>query len=223
MSRYLIGKTVEVYINDMVMKTKKPENHLADLKTVFDILRTFRLRLNTSKCTFGVGSRKFLGYLVTRKDIEASPDQIKAILELESPTLAKQVQMLTRKAAALNKFISRILAFGLAAETDPVELVIGLLTSLDLIGQSLTMWPVLPQRKHTSDARKEAPMCFFPQSGQFGVDSLLWPIYCLFENDRPFSKLGPVLFPLHSVVGVVVCFLAAIVASTINALSSTST
>jgi len=107
MFRHLINKTVEVYIDDMVVKTKEPENHLADLKTVFDILRTYRLRLNASKCAFGARFGKFLGYLVTRRGIEASPDQIKVILDLKSPTLAKQVQMLTGKAAALNGFISK--------------------------------------------------------------------------------------------------------------------
>lgn len=80
MFRHLIGKTVEVYIDDMVMKTKELEGHLKDLKAVFDILRKYRLRLNASKCPFGVRSGKFLGYLVTRRGIEASPDQIKAIL-----------------------------------------------------------------------------------------------------------------------------------------------
>ncbi|GMP91390.1 hypothetical protein CsSME_00042113 [Camellia sinensis var. sinensis] len=107
MFEHLIGRTVEVYIDDMVVKTKEPEGHLADLKAVFEILKTYRLRLNASKCAFGVGSGKFLGYLVTRRGIEASPDQIKAILELKSPMSAKQVQMLTRRAAALNRFISR--------------------------------------------------------------------------------------------------------------------
>ncbi|GMP50878.1 hypothetical protein CsSME_00017309 [Camellia sinensis var. sinensis] len=107
MFKHLIGKTVEVYIDDMVVKTKESKGHLADLKEVFDILKTYRLQLNASKCAFGVGSGKFLGYLVTRKGIEASSDQIKAILELQSPTSAKQVQMLTGRAAALNRFISR--------------------------------------------------------------------------------------------------------------------
>ncbi|GMP26890.1 hypothetical protein CsSME_00003142 [Camellia sinensis var. sinensis] len=96
MFKHLIGKTVEVYIDDMVVKTKKSEGHLADLKEVFDILKRYRLRLNASKCAFGVGS-----------GIEASLDQIKAILELQSPTSAKQVQVLTGRAAALNRFISR--------------------------------------------------------------------------------------------------------------------
>ena len=98
MFRHLIGRTVEVYIDDMVVK---PKDHLEDLRAVFDILKIYRLRLNASKCAFGVGSGKFLGYLVTRRGIEASPDQIKAILELKSPTSAKQVQMLARRGAAL--------------------------------------------------------------------------------------------------------------------------
>ena len=60
MFRHLIGRIVEVYIDDVVVKTKEPEGHLADLKVVFDILKTYRLRLNASKCAFGVGSGKFL-------------------------------------------------------------------------------------------------------------------------------------------------------------------
>ncbi|GMP66301.1 hypothetical protein CsSME_00026713 [Camellia sinensis var. sinensis] len=107
MFRDLIGKTVEVYIDDMVMKTKEPEDHLADLKAVFDILKTYRLRLNASKCAFGVRFGKFLGYLVTRRGIKESPDQIKAIIDLKSPTLTKQVQMLTGRATTLNRFISK--------------------------------------------------------------------------------------------------------------------
>ncbi|GMP82680.1 hypothetical protein CsSME_00036883 [Camellia sinensis var. sinensis] len=91
----------------MVVKTKEPKDHLEDLRAVFEILKTYRLRLNASKCVFGVRSGKFLGYLVTRRGIEASPYQIKAILELKSLALAKQVQMLTGRAATLNKFISR--------------------------------------------------------------------------------------------------------------------
>ena len=81
MFRHLISGTVEVYINDMVVKNKELVSHLADLKAVFDILKTYRLRLNASKCAFGVGFGKFLGYLVTRRGIEASLDQNKAILK----------------------------------------------------------------------------------------------------------------------------------------------
>ena len=54
---------MEVYINDMVVKSKKPKEHILNLVEVFKILRHHKLRLNAAKCAFGVGSRKFLGYI----------------------------------------------------------------------------------------------------------------------------------------------------------------
>ncbi|XXG76111.1 hypothetical protein AAC387_Pa08g0534 [Persea americana] len=104
---YKLGKTVEVYIDDMVVKFRRSQDHLADLSQIFDILRQFQLKLNPSKCTFCVGSEKLLRSLVTRRGIEANPDQIRAIQELQSPTSTKQVQRLTGMAVALNHFISR--------------------------------------------------------------------------------------------------------------------
>ena len=66
----------------MVVKSKLVFDHVNDLDDVFEILRKYRLRLNTSKCSFGVGSGKFLGYMVTHKGIEARPDQMRAIHSL---------------------------------------------------------------------------------------------------------------------------------------------
>ena len=74
-----MGKSIEVYIDDMVVKSKLVFEHLRDLDDIFGILRKYRLRLNASKCLFGVGSGKFLGYMVTHRGIEASPNQIRAI------------------------------------------------------------------------------------------------------------------------------------------------
>ena len=71
---HMIGKTVEVYIDDMLVKILQEENHVADLLQVFNILRESRLRLNKSKCTFGVSSGKFLGHIVSRRRIEPNPD-----------------------------------------------------------------------------------------------------------------------------------------------------
>jgi hypothetical protein len=102
-----LGKTVEVYIDDMVIKSIFAANHLNDLRVVFNILRRHRLKLNASKCAFGVGSRKFLGFMVTQRGIEANPDQISAILDLKPPRTVREVQRLTGMAAALNRFISR--------------------------------------------------------------------------------------------------------------------
>ena len=74
-----LGKNVEVYIDDMVVKSKLVSEHLADLTNIFEILRRHKLRLNASKCSFGVGSGKFLKYMVTHKEIEVNLNQIKAI------------------------------------------------------------------------------------------------------------------------------------------------
>ena len=74
-----LGKNVEVYIVDMVVKSKLVSEHLADLANIFEILRRHKLRLNASKCSFGVGSEKFLGYMVTHRRIEVNLDQIGAI------------------------------------------------------------------------------------------------------------------------------------------------
>ena len=69
-----LGKNVEVYIDDMVVKSKLESEHVNDLGSIFDILRRHKLRLNASKCSFGVGSWKFLGYMVTHRGIEVNPD-----------------------------------------------------------------------------------------------------------------------------------------------------
>ena len=102
-----LGKNIEIYIDDMVVKSKMVSEHLGDLRTIFEILRNHKLRLNASKCSFSVGLGKFLGYMVTHRGIEVNPDRIKAINNLRSPQNPKEVQKLTRMAAALNRFISR--------------------------------------------------------------------------------------------------------------------
>ena len=80
-----LGKSIEVYIDDMVVKSKVVSEHVRDLKVIFGILREHKLGLNASKCSFGIGSGKFLGNLVSHMGIEVSPDQIKAIHNLQAP------------------------------------------------------------------------------------------------------------------------------------------
>ena len=86
-----LGKNIEVYIDDMVVS-----EHVGDLGNIFKILKRHKLRLNASKCSFGIGSSKFLGYVVTHRGIEINPDQIKAINNLQPPWNLKEVQKLTR-------------------------------------------------------------------------------------------------------------------------------
>ena len=80
-----LGKNIEIYVDDMVVKSKVVSGHLGDLSSIFDVLRRHKLRLNASKCSFGMGSGKFLGYMVTHRGIEVNPDQIKAINDLKPP------------------------------------------------------------------------------------------------------------------------------------------
>ena len=97
-----LGKNIEVYIDDMVVF-----KHVGDLENIFEILRKHKLRLNASKCSFGVGSGKFLGYMVTHRGIEVNPDQVKEINSLQPPQNPKEVQKLTGMTTFLNRFISR--------------------------------------------------------------------------------------------------------------------
>ena len=69
-----LGKSIEVYIDDMVMKSKVVSEHVGDLGNIFEILRKHKLHFNASKCSFGVGSDKFLGYMVTHQEIEVKPN-----------------------------------------------------------------------------------------------------------------------------------------------------
>ena len=98
-----LGKNVEVYIDDMVVKSKLMSEHLTDLMNIFEILRRHKLRLNASKCSFGVGSGKFLGYMVTHRGIEVNPDKIRAINSLQPPRNPKEVQKLTGMMAAFER------------------------------------------------------------------------------------------------------------------------
>ena len=84
-----LGKNIEIYVDDIVVKSKVVSGHLGDLGGIFDVLRKHKLRLNASKCSFGVGSGKFLGYMVMHRGIEVNPNQIKAINDLKPPRNAK--------------------------------------------------------------------------------------------------------------------------------------
>ena len=91
----------------MVVKSKVVFEHIGDLGNIFEILRKHKLCLNASKCSFGVGSGKFLGYMVTHQGIEVNTNQIKAINSLQPPRNPKEVHKLIRMTTAWNRFISR--------------------------------------------------------------------------------------------------------------------
>ena len=86
-----LGKSIEVYIDDTVVKSKVVSKHMGDLGNIFKILRKHKLCLNASRCSFGVGSSKFPGYMVTHHGIEVNTDQVKAINSLQPLRNSKEV------------------------------------------------------------------------------------------------------------------------------------
>ena len=98
---------MEVYVDDMLVKSVEAQEHIQDLQEAFGTLRKHRMKLNPTKCAFGVASGKFLGFMVTQRGIEANLKKIKAILDMKHPSNKKEVQQLTGRVAALSRFISK--------------------------------------------------------------------------------------------------------------------
>ena len=84
-----------VYVDDIVVKTKKHLTLLDDLRETFANLCEYKVKLNPEKCVFGVPTRKLLGFLVSERDIEANPEKIKAIERMRKPTWLRDIQKFT--------------------------------------------------------------------------------------------------------------------------------
>jgi hypothetical protein len=102
-----VGRNIFTYVDDIVVASKNKEDHLADLAETFTNMRDARLCLNPEKCVFGVRQGKILGYLVSHRGIEANPTKIQAIINMTPPQSTTDVQRLTSRLAALNRFISK--------------------------------------------------------------------------------------------------------------------
>ena len=107
MFTHQIRRNVQVYVDDMLVKSLRENDHLNDLQETFDTLRSYNMKLNPSKCVFGVTVKKFLGFMVSQRGIEVNPKKVRAILELEPPRTVKAMQSLNDKVAALNRFVSK--------------------------------------------------------------------------------------------------------------------
>ena len=87
---------MEGYIDDMLVKSVKAELHIAHLAESFKIVKNYKMKLNPTKYAFGVSTRKFLGFMVNSRGIEANPDQIKVVLDMHLPSNTKEIQRLTK-------------------------------------------------------------------------------------------------------------------------------
>jgi len=106
----MMHKEIEVYVDDMIAKSESKEEHLVNLKKLFERLRKYKLRLNPSKCTFGVKSGKLLGFIVSERGIEVDPDKVRAILEMPHPCTEKQVRGFLGRLNYIARFISQLTA-----------------------------------------------------------------------------------------------------------------
>ncbi|RDX62188.1 hypothetical protein CR513_59499, partial [Mucuna pruriens] len=103
----IIGIDVEVYVDNMVVKCTAAADRCRALERLFQVLRKHRLKLNPEKCSFGVQARKFLGFMLTEKGIEANLEKCQAVINMRSPQTVKEVQQLARRITALSRFLSR--------------------------------------------------------------------------------------------------------------------
>ena len=88
-----LGDTMEVYIDDMLVKSLLAQQHLDHLRQAFEVLQKYSMKLNPTKCSFGVADKKFLGHMVTQRGIEANPNQIRSVMNIPSPTCIRDVQL----------------------------------------------------------------------------------------------------------------------------------
>ena len=102
-----IGRNVQVYVDDMLVKSQREDDHLEDLRETFNTLRSYNMKPNPRKSAFKVTTGKFLGFMVSQRGIEANLDKIWAIIEMAPPKNVKEVQSLNGKVATLNRFVSR--------------------------------------------------------------------------------------------------------------------
>src|ERR1041384_4995750 len=103
-----IRRNVQVYVDNIVIKTNSATTLLDDLRETFAALNQYRIKLNPKKCAFGVPVGKLLGYMVSARGIEANPEKVQAITRMQEPTDVKGVQTLTGRLIALSRFISRL-------------------------------------------------------------------------------------------------------------------
>jgi hypothetical protein len=104
----LLGNTVEVYIDDIVVKSAEFSSHLADLRKAFDKMCQYGLKMNPHKCVFGVSASKFLGFVIHEHGIKIDPDRIKSIRNVGPPTCKVEVQKFLGEVNYLRRFISNL-------------------------------------------------------------------------------------------------------------------
>nr|XP_027191080.1 uncharacterized protein LOC101494924 [Cicer arietinum] len=144
----MMHKEIEVYVDDMIAKSRTEEDHVVNLQKLFERLRKFKLRLNPAKCTFGVRSGKLLGFIVSQKGIEVDPDKVRAIQEMPAPRTEKEVRGFLGRLNYIARFISHLTAtcepiFKLLRKDQKVEWNENCQKAFEKIKQYLSKPPIL--------------------------------------------------------------------------------
>lgn len=103
-----LGKHIEVYVNNILVKSKRKEDHLEDLVETFNSLRKAKIKLKPSNCIFGLREGKFLGYMISPQGIKTNLEKVKAVLDMKPPKNVKEVHRLNGKVEALHRLIPRV-------------------------------------------------------------------------------------------------------------------
>ena len=144
----MMHKEIEVYVDDMIAKARSPQEHIVNLRKLFERLRKYKLKLNPAKCTFGATSGKLLGFVVSENGIEVDPDKIKAIQNLPPPKTQKEVRGFLGRLNYISRFISQLTTkcdpiFKLLKKRDPGTWDEECQAAFDKIKKYLTNPPVL--------------------------------------------------------------------------------
>ncbi|XP_070002068.1 uncharacterized mitochondrial protein AtMg00860-like [Nicotiana sylvestris] len=144
----MIHKEIEVYVDDVIIKSKKATNLMDDLRKFFNRLRRYNLKLNPAKCAFGVPSRKLLGFIVRGRGIELDPLKVKAIQELPPPKNKKDVMSFLGRINYIRRFIEQFIVicepiFKMLKKEAATKWTNDLQKAFDIIKEYLSTSPVL--------------------------------------------------------------------------------
>ena len=149
----MMHNEVEVYVDEMIVKSKDRESHTVNLRKFFEMIKEYRLRLNPQKCTFRVTAKKLLGFLVSDRGIEVDLSKIKAILEMPPPRSEKEIRGLLGRLQYISQFIAKLTStcepiFKLLRKNEPYTCNVECQKAFELIKEYLLHPPILVPPQH---------------------------------------------------------------------------
>ncbi|PKI52583.1 hypothetical protein CRG98_027011 [Punica granatum] len=104
----MMHKEIEVYVDNMIAKSREGEDHLVNLRRLFDRLQKYKLWLNSAKCTFGAKSGKLLGFIVSERGTEVDPGKVRVIMEMPLPSTVQEVRNFLGRLNYIARFIANL-------------------------------------------------------------------------------------------------------------------